>query len=159
MRINVPCVPKSEGSHHRADEAKIEDSHHRPTLHQSPIKFSPIIKHQPSTTNPSKPFAHQSSFRWRRQKEDLAFVRTREKDASITEFRTFSQAWQKNEGVSKLTLLLLATGPAIIVLLNALKIGMSSDLHPEHGIWNVLEKIWIGCYTLEFLAKCSLASG
>jgi hypothetical protein len=63
---------------------------------------------------------------------------------------------QQKGGHSRITLLLLDVLPAIVILLNALEIGLSNDLHPDNNVWKVLENVWIGCYTLEFIVKCHL---
>jgi len=60
---------------------------------------------------------------------------------------------EMQERKMRTVLMLLDIVPAIIISLNALEIGMSSDLHPDSTLWLVCEYIWITCYTIEFLAK------
>jgi hypothetical protein len=51
---------------------------------------------------------------------------------------------------------LLDTVPSVIILANALKIGLSQDIEPKHVIWAVLETFFISCFLAEALLKLRL---
>lgn len=45
--------------------------------------------------------------------------------------------------------------PVAVILCNTCSIGASADNDPDGLIWEVLEYLWLACYTLEFITKVS----
>eukprot|EP00931_Biecheleriopsis_adriatica_P008727 TRINITY_DN10986_c0_g1_i2.p1 TRINITY_DN10986_c0_g1~~TRINITY_DN10986_c0_g1_i2.p1 ORF type:complete len:488 (-),score=94.47 TRINITY_DN10986_c0_g1_i2:24-1487(-) len=49
--------------------------------------------------------------------------------------------------------LLLDIGPAVVIFLNTIAIGISVDLYPQATVWKVLDVVFAVCYILEFALK------
>jgi len=63
---------------------------------------------------------------------------------------------QKIKGPTGKIALVADVVPGFVIVMNALVLGISSDVHPNHDVWLVFNYFFLAFYSLEFLIKIAL---